>query len=308
MANSTHDANIDERNQAIKIYLNGNIVPRAEATVSVYDSGFMLGDGVWEGLRLHDGVVCFLEEHLERLYAGALMLNLDIGMELEALAKEVYRTLDANDMHDDVHLRLMVTRGLKRRPFQHPDLSDSGPTIVIIAEHSRVDEAIYQQGIKMHTVPNHRGAPLTQDPKLNSHSKLNCILALNQAIQAGADEALMLDPLGFVNTTNSTNFFIVRHGEVWTSTGDYCMNGVTRQKVIDLCRENDIPVYERNYSLVDTYSADEAFVTGTFGAQTPVSEIDGRAMKQVAGPMFMKIRELYSGLIKQHCKDVIAAR
>lgn len=308
MATSTHDANIDERNQAIKIYLNGNIVPRAEATVSVYDSGFMLGDGVWEGLRLHDGVVCFLEEHLERLYAGALMLKLDIGMELEALAKEVYRTLDANNMHDDVHLRLMVTRGLKRRPFQHPDLSDSGPTIVIIAEHSRVDEAIYQQGIRMHTVPNHRGAPLTQDPKLNSHSKLNCILALNQAIQAGADEALMLDPLGFVNTTNSTNFFIVRHGEVWTSTGDYCMNGVTRQKVIDLCRENDIPVYERNYSLVDTYSADEAFVTGTFGAQTPVSEIDGRAMKQVAGPMFMKIRELYSGLIKQHCEDVIAVR
>ncbi len=308
MASSTHDANIDERNQAIKIYLNGNIVPRAEATVSVYDSGFMLGDGVWEGLRLHHGVVCFLEEHLERLYAGALMLNLDIGMEVDALAKGVYRTLEANDMHDDVHLRLMVTRGIKRRPFQHPDLSDSGPTIVIIAEHSRVDEAIYQQGIRMHTVPNHRGAPLSQDPKLNSHSKLNCILALNQAIQAGADEALMLDPLGFVNTTNSTNFFIVRHGEVWTSTGDYCMNGVTRQKVIDLCRENDIPVYERNYSLVDTYSADEAFVTGTFGAQTPVSEIDGRALKQVAGPVFTKIRELYSGLIQQHCEEVIASR
>lgn len=308
MASSTHDANIDERNQSIKIYLNGNIVPRAEATVSVYDSGFMLGDGVWEGLRLHHGVVCFLEEHLERLYAGALMLNLDIGMEVDALAKDVYRTLEANDMHDDVHLRLMVTRGIKRRPFQHPDLSDSGPTIVIIAEHSRVDEAIYQQGIRMHTVPNHRGAPLSQDPKLNSHSKLNCILALNQAIQAGADEALMLDPLGFVNTTNSTNFFIVRHGEVWTSTGDYCMNGVTRQKVIDLCRENDIPVYERNYSLVDTYSADEAFVTGTFGAQTPVSEIDGRALKQVAGPVFTKIRELYSGLIQQHCEEVIASR
>ena len=308
MASSTHDANIDERNQAIKIYLNGNIVPRAEATVSVYDSGFMLGDGVWEGLRLHHGVVCFLEEHLERLYAGALMLNLDIGMEVDALAKDVYRTLEANDMHDDVHLRLMVTRGIKRRPSQHPDLSDSGPTIVIIAEHSRVDEVIYQQGIRMHTVPNHRGAPLSQDPKLNSHSKLNCILALNQAIQAGADEALMLDPLGFVNTKNSTNFFIVRHGEVWTSTGDYCMNGVTRQKVIDLCRENDMPVYERNYSLVDTYSADEAFVTGTFGAQTPVSEIDGRALKQVAGPVFTKIRELYSGLIQQHCEEVIASR
>lgn len=308
MATSTHDANIDERNQSIKIYLNGNVVPRAEATVSVYDSGFMLGDGVWEGLRLHNGVVCFLEEHLERLYAGALMLNLDIGMPAEALARDVYRTLEANDMHDDVHLRLMVTRGLKRRPFQHPGLSDSGPTIVIIAEHSRVDETIYQQGITLHTVPNHRGAPLTQDPKLNSHSKLNCILALNQAIQAGADEALMLDPLGFVNTTNSTNFFIVRHGEVWTSTGDYCMNGVTRQQVIDLCRENDIPVQERNYSLVDAYSADEAFVTGTFGAQTPVSEIDGRALKQVAGPMFMKIRALYSVLIKQHCDEVIAVR
>ncbi len=308
MATSTHDANIDERNQAIKIYLNGNIVPRAEATVSVYDSGFMLGDGVWEGLRLHDGVVCFLEEHLERLYAGALMLKLDIGMPAEALAQEVYRTVEANNMHDDVHLRLMVTRGLKRRPFQHPGLSDSGPTIVIIAEHSRVDEAIYQQGIRLATVPNHRGTPLTQDPKLNSHSKLNCILALNQAIEAGADEALMLDPHGFVNTTNSTNFFIVRKGELWTSTGDYCMNGVTRQKVIDLCRSNGIPVYERNYSLVDAYSADEAFVTGTFGAQTPVSEIDGRVLKHVGGPLFGKIRELYSDLIKQHCSDVIAAR
>ena len=304
MATSTHEASFDERNELINIYVNGDIVPRSEARVSVYDSGFMLGDGVWEGLRLHSGVVCFLEEHLERLYAGALMLDMDIGISAEALTEAIYQTLKSNDMHDDVHIRLMVTRGIKRRPFQHPRLSQDGPTIVIIAEHSEVSEEMIGAGVNLCTVPNHRGSPLTQDPKLNSHSKLNCILALNQALRAGADEALMLDPHGFVNTTNSTNFFIVRHGAVWTSTGDYCMNGITRQKVIDLCRANDIAVFERNFSLVDSYSADEAFVTGTFGAQTPVASIDGRTIGNgEAGEMFRKIRGLYSALITEHIQQ-----
>lgn len=301
MATSTHDASFDERNEAIKIYVNGDIVPRQEARVSVYDSGFMLGDGVWEGLRLHSGVVSFLDEHIERLFAGALMLDMEIGKTPEQIKTAVYDTLAANDMIDDVHIRLMVTRGIKRRPFQHPRLSQDGTTIVIIAEHSEVNADTVGDGVSLATVANHRGSPITQDPKLNSHSKLNCILALNQALRAGADEALMLDPHGFVNTTNSTNFFIVRKGEVWTSTGDYCMNGITRQHVIDLCRANDIPVFERNYSLLETYSADEAFVTGTFGAQTPVKTIDGRAIgHQKPGPMFQRIRGLYSGLIATH--------
>lgn len=297
---STHDAAADARNDDIKIYVDGNIVHRDDAKVSVYDSGFMLGDGIWEGLRLYDGVLSFLDAHLDRLYEAALYLDLDIGMDRDQLTAAIHETLRANDMHTDVHLRVMVTRGRKRKPFQHPHLSIWGSTIVIIAEHSKPDETMVQRGIRLHTVPHHRGLPLTQDAKLNSHSKLNCIIALNHAIRAGADEALMLDPFGFVNTTNACNFFIVRKGAVWTSTGDYCMNGITRQKVIDLCRENAIPVFERNFSLVDTYGADEAFLTGTFGAQTPVFEIDGREIGGgKAGPVFHQIRGLYKDLIKE---------
>ena len=296
---STHDAVDDVRNDDILIYVDGTLMPRDEAKVSVYDSGFMLGDGIWEGLRLYDGHIPFLDEHLDRLYEAALYIALDVGMSHEDLTDAIWQTLHANDMQTDVHIRLMVTRGRKSRPFQHPSLSIHGSTIVIIAEHSKPDSGAIERGIRLHTVPHHRGLPLTQDAKLNSHSKLNCIIALNHAINAGADEALMLDPFGFVNTTNACNFFIVRKGEVWTSTGDYCMNGITRQKVIDLCHANDIPLRERNYSLVDTYGADEAFLTGTFGAQTPVLEIDGRIIGGgEAGPVFRRLRGLYKDLIR----------
>ncbi|MEM6566486.1 MAG: aminotransferase class IV, partial [Pseudomonadota bacterium] len=242
---STHDAAADDRNDNILIYVDGEIVHRDEAKVSVYDSGFMLGDGIWEGLRLYNGHIPFLKEHLDRLFEAAIFIDLDIGKTQQELTKAIRDTLDANNMVTDVHIRLMVTRGRKRKPFQHPHLSVYGPTIVVIAEHSQPDHSVIERGITLFTVPHHRGLPLTQDAKLNSHSKLNCIIPLNQAVRAGADEALMLDPFGFVNTTNACNFFIVRKGEVWTSTGDYCMNGITRQKVIDLCRANDIPVFER---------------------------------------------------------------
>ncbi len=295
---STHDAAADARNDDILIYVNGEIVHRDDAKISVYDSGFMLGDGVWEGLRLYDGHIPFLNEHLDRLFEAALFIDLEIGLSREDLTQAIHDTLAANDMSTDVHIRLMVTRGRKRKPFQHPHLSVYGPTIVIIAEHSKPDETVIEKGIRLATVPHHRGLPLTQDPKLNSHSKLNCIIPLTHAVRQGADEALMLDPFGFVNTTNACNIFIVRKGEVWTSTGDYCMNGITRQKVIELCRTNDVPVFEKNFSLVETYSADEAFLTGTFGAQTPVFEIDGRRIGDgKAGPVFHKIRALYKGLI-----------
>ena len=295
---STHDAAADARNDDILIYVDGQIVHRDEAKVSVYDSGFMLGDGIWEGLRLYDGVLAFLDEHLDRLFEAALYIDLDIGKTRDELKDAIRATLNANAMQTDVHVRLMVTRGRKKKPFQHPHLSVFGSTIVIIAEHSKPDDSVIDRGIRLHTVPHHRGLPLTQDAKLNSHSKLNCIIALNHAIRAGADEALMLDPFGFVNTTNACNFFIVRKGAVWTSTGDYCMNGITRQKVIDVCRSSGIPVFERNYSLVDTYSADEVFLTGTFGAQTPVFEIDGRVIgDKTAGPVFHRIRALYKALI-----------
>ena len=301
---STHDAEEDARNEDILIYVDGDIVHRNDAKVSVYDSGFMLGDGIWEGLRLYDGHIPFLDDHLDRLFEAALYIDLDIGKTRDELKDAIDATLEANAMHTDVHLRLMVTRGRKRKPFQHPYLSVFGSTIVIIAEHSKAREDVIKKGVRLFTVPHHRGLPLTQDAKLNSHSKLNCIIALNHAVRAGADEALMLDPFGFVNTTNACNFFIVRKGEVWTSTGDYCMNGITRQKVIDLCRAKDIPVFERNFSLVDTYSADEAFLTGTFGAQTPVFEIDGRPIgRQRAGPVFLRLRELYKTLILDQCRS-----
>jgi len=293
---TTHQAQEDARNEEILIYLNGKIVPKAQALVSVYDSGFMLGDGVWEGMRLYNGKWAFLGEHLDRLFEAAKAIDLDIGMDRAAVTRAIVDTQSANAMTEDAHARLMVTRGVKTRPFQHPSLSQSGPTFTIIMEHSTPRAA---RPIRLATVPHIRGLPMSQDPKLNSHSKLNCILACIAAEKAGADEALMLDINGFVNTTNACNFFIVRKGAVWTSTGDYCMNGITRQKVIDLCRDNDIPVFERNYSLVDTYGADEAFLTGTFGAQTAVSQIDGRQIGSgEMGPVTLRLRDLYKALIK----------
>ena len=294
---TTHQAEDDARNENILIYVDGRIVPKAEAMISVYDSGFMLGDGVWEGLRLYDGKWAFLDEHLDRLFEAAKAIDLDIGMDRDGVISALVETQQANGMTTDAHARLMVTRGVKVRPFQHPGLSRSGPTFVIIMEHSRPS---IPRPITLATVPHQRGLPMTQDPKLNSHSKLNCILACIAAEKAGADEALMLDVHGFVNTTNACNFFIVKKGAVWTSTGDYCMNGITRQKVIDLCRANNIPVFEKNYSLVETYGAEEAFLTGTFGAQTPVGEIDGRPIGQgQQGPVTTRIQELYKALIQR---------
>ncbi|MDP5366819.1 MAG: D-amino acid aminotransferase [Paracoccaceae bacterium] len=294
---TTHQAAEDARNETIKIWLNGKIVPKAQAMVSVYDSGFMLGDGVWEGIRLYNGKWAFLDEHMDRLFEAAKAIDLDIGLSRDQVVQAVLDTQAANQMTEDAHARLMVTRGVKTRPFQHPSLSRQGPTIAIIMEHSKPS---IPRPIRLATVPHLRGLPMTQDPKLNSHSKLNCILACIAAEKAGADEALMLDVHGFVNTTNACNFFIVRKGQVWTSTGDYCMNGITRQKVIDLCRENGIPVFERNYSLVDTYGADEAFLTGTFGAQTPVGNIDGRQIGEgQMGPVTKHIRMLYQALIQR---------
>ena len=294
---STHQAQDDARNDAIQIWVNGTLKPRAEATVSVFDSGFMLGDGVWEGLRLYDGRWAFLDEHMDRLFEAAKAVDIDIGLDRAGVIAALEQTRAANGMTTDAHARLMVTRGVKTRPFQHPSLSQQGPTVVIIMEHSRPS---IPRPLRLATVPHIRGLPMTQDPKLNSHSKLNCILACIAAEKANADEALMLDVHGFVNTTNACNFFIVRKGAVWTSTGDYCMNGITRQKVIDLCRANDIPVFERNYSLVDTYGADEAFLTGTFGAQTPVSEIDGRKIGSGDdGPITLRLRALYKDLVAQ---------
>jgi len=302
---TTHDAEEDVRNRNIKIYVNGEIVPREEARISVYDSGFMLGDGMWEGMRLYNGKWAFFDEHMDRLFDSCKAISLDIGMDRDGILDALTKSAAANGMTHDVHCRLMITRGVKSKPFQHPNLSKSGPTIVIIMEHSKPAKHLQAKGISLATVSQVRGLPMSQDAKYNSHSKLNCVIACLQAEQAGADEGLMLDPHGFVNTTNACNFFIVRKGEVWTSTGDYCMNGVTRQKVIDLCRANDIPVFEKNYSLVEAYGADEAFLTGTFGAQTPVSLIDGKKIgsNDGIGPITARLQDLYRDLVTKNTQS-----
>ncbi|MEM1274401.1 MAG: aminotransferase class IV [Pseudomonadota bacterium] len=299
-SHTTHDALEDPRNADIGIYVNGEIYHRDQAKVSVYDSGFMLGDGMWEGLRLYNGVWAFFDDHMDRFFNSCRAVDLDVGLDRAGVFEAIEMTRKANGMHSDVHCRLMLTRGVKVRPFQHPSLSRSGPTLVIIMEHSKPVDRLQSAGIRLATVPQVRGLPMSQDAKYNSHSKLNCVIACLQAEQAGADEALMLDPHGFVNTTNACNFFIVRRGEVWTSTGDYCMNGVTRQKVIDLCRENRIPILEKNFSLYEAYGADEAFLTGTFGAQTPVAEIDGKKIGDGTGPVTTRLRGLYKQLIADH--------
>ena len=300
-----HDVS-DPRNAAILISVNGELKPRAEAFVSVFDSGFMLGDGVWEGLRVHRGGIAFLDRHLDRLCEGAKAIAMDIGLSREALAERLYETLAANGMDEGVHVRLMVTRGVRSTPYQDPRVVVGGATIVIIPEYKEPDPAVYERGLKLFTVHVRRGDPAVQDQKINSHSKLNCILASIQATQAGADEALMLDPHGFVATCNSTHFFIVRRGEVWTSTGDYCLGGITRGNIIRVAEAAGITVRQKNFSLTDVYGADEAFVTGTFAGLTPVREVDGRVMGHpltgpgpIPGEMTLRLQDLYREMIEQ---------
>ena len=304
MSKGTHDYQSDPRNETIRISVNGELFPRHQARVSVFDSGFVLGDGVWEGLRLHEGGLPFLDQHLDRLYEGARAIDLDIGLSREQLAGHIVDTLRANGMQSDVHIRLMVTRGIKATPHQDPRFVIGDATIVIIPEYKQPLPATVEHGIRLFTVHVRRGAPDVQDPKLNSHSKLNCILACVQAQKAGYDEALMLDPHGFVATCNSTHFFIVRRGEVWTSTGDYCLGGITRANVIRLCRANGIPVFEKNFSLTEVYGADEAFVTGTFAGVVPASEIDGRRMGDGRrGPMVERLQQLYMALVSTESRS-----
>jgi branched-chain amino acid aminotransferase len=300
MSTSIHDFHDDVRNADIRIWVNGVLKPRAEATVSVFDSGFVLGDGVWEGFRVVNGQPAFLDAHLDRLYEGAKAIALDIGMSRSEMKQAIAATLQANEMQNDVHIRLMVTRGIKRTPYQDPRACIGQATVVIIPEYKTPKPETLQAGLKLFTVHVRRGFPDVQDPKLNSHSKLNCIAACIQAIEAGADEGLMLDPHGFVATCNSTHFFIVRKGEVWTSTGDYCLGGITRANVIALCRQNGIPCFEKNFSLSQVYGADEAFCTGTFAGVVPVRDIDGRKIGDaLPGPMVQRLQQLYRELVER---------
>jgi branched-chain amino acid aminotransferase len=310
MATSIQDFHDDPRNADIRIWVNGALKHRNEAVVSVFDSGFVLGDGVWEGLRIFGGHPAFLEAHLDRLFEGAKAIALDIGMSRAELTAAVYQTLQANGMAGDgIHARLMVTRGVKRTPYQDPRVTIGRATVVIIAEWKSAKPETLQQGLSLFTVHVRRGHPDVQDPKLNSHSKLNCITACIQAYTAGADEALMLDPHGFVATCNSTHFFIVRRGsqgpEVWTSSGDYCLAGITRANVLAACREAGIPCFEKNFSLTEVYGADEAFCTGTFAGLAPVRSIDGRTIGSgQPGPMLARLQALYRARVERD----IAAR
>ncbi len=299
MTQGTHHSGDDPRNRSILIYINGELYPRERALVSVFDSGFILGDGVWEGLRVHHGRIAFLDMHLARLYEAAKAIDLDIGLDATALTAALYRTLEANHMSEGVHIRLMVTRGLKATPYQDPRVCIGPATVVIIPEYKLPKPELLTRGVRLFTVHVRRGAPDVQDPKLNSHSKLNCITACIQATKAGADEALMLDPHGFVATCNSTHFFIVRRGEVWTSTGKYCLAGITRENVLRLCRAAGIPVFEKDFSLTEVYGAEEAFVTGTFAGLAPVTEVDGRRISAARGPMVARLQQLYLELIER---------
>ena len=274
MPSGTHEYIQDPRNDNILIYINGEIIPRPEAKISVFDSGFLLGDGVWEGIRLHNGQLVFLKEHLDRLYAGSNSIGMDIGMSSDDLTRKIIQTIEANNMYSNIHLRLIVSRGMKSTPYQHPRVNIGGPTIVIIPEYKIVTEDSKDKGLELVSVNTIRSSEMTQDPKINSLSKFNCIQACIEADRLGADEGLMFDMNGYVSTCNSTNFFIVRKSEVWTSTGEYCLNGVTRGAIIALCKSNDIEVYEKNFIIDDVHSADEAFVTGTFAGVLPVTKID----------------------------------
>jgi branched-chain amino acid aminotransferase len=309
MTQGTQHSADDQRNANVRIWINGTLKPRNEAVVSVFDSGFVLGDGVWEGFRVVDGHPAFLDAHLDRLFEGAKAIMLDIGLDRAELTDAIYATLAANGMGergidgDSVHVRLMVTRGVKRTPYQDPRVTIGPATIVIIPEYKAASTETAARGILLFTVHVRRGYPDVQDPKLNSHSKLNCITACIQAYTAGADEALMLDPHGFVATCNSTHFFIVRKGEVWTSTGEYCLGGITRGNVIAMCREAGIPVFEKSFSLTDVYGADEAFVTGTFAGVVPVHTVDGRRIRDGRGPMVERLQSLYRALVARDAKE-----
>ena len=294
MSYGSHAYIPDPRNASVLFNVNSKLVPRDKAVVNVFDSGFMLGDGVWEGLRVHQGKIAFLQDHLDRLWEGAAALGFDIGISQDEMSTRLYETLSANDMREDVHIRLMVTRGLRSTPYQDPRVVISKATIVIAPEFKKADPKTVEKPLSLYTVSVRRGRSDVQDPGLNSHSKINCVTACVQAIEAGADEGLMLDPQGFVATCNSTHFFIVRKGEVWTSSGDYCLGGITRGKIIDLCKANDIPVFEKNFSLMKCYSADEAFTTGTFAGLAPVGQIDGRKIGNgKRGAMVERLQGLY---------------
>lgn len=298
MIHGTHNAIEDPRNADVIVFVNGDLLHRNDAKISVFDSGYLVGDGIWEGIRLHENTLVFRELHFNRLWQASRSVGIEFPFSKSELESMIWRTLNANEMTDNVHIRVMITRGIKKTPSQDPRFTVSGPNVVILAEHKKASEETLKKGITLFTSTIRRGSPDYLDPRLNCHSKLHEVQALIQAIEAGADEALMLDINGFVSTCNATNFFMVTGNEVWTSTGQYCMNGITRNNVIAICKDSGITCREKNFSLYDTYSADEAFVTGTFGGLTPVMKIDGKSIGEgKMGIVTSKLISHYRALI-----------
>lgn len=289
----------DARNEHVLVYVNGQFVPRVQASVSVFDAGYVCGDGVWEGVRLVNGQVISFDAHIDRLLEGARTIAMEIGLDRKQLKEVITETFRINGMQDGAHARLMITRGVKRTPNQDPRFIVGKATVVCVAEFKVVDpESKKTGGLKLQTSTIRCSTPDVFDLRLNSHSRLNFIQALIQAINVGADEALMLDPNGFVSSCNSTNFFVVRHGELWTSSGRYCFNGITRATVLRLAREAGITVRECDFTLAETYAADEAFVTGTLGGLTQVAFIDGRPLPtQGMGMLTQRLAALYQDYI-----------
>ena len=295
---STHDYAIDSRNDNIQIYIDGQFFPRADAKVSVMDSGYLLGDGVWEGIRLYNNHLIHLEKHLERLYEGAEAIQMDIGISKSEMKSALEKTLKKNEMISDVHIRLIVSRGIKSTPYQHPKVTIGHPTIVIIPEHKKPSPRLNIKGITLGTVRTIRNN-LTQDPRINSLSKHNCIAACIEADKIGVDEGLMLDPEGYVSTCNSTNFFMITSNEVWTSNGRHCLNGVTRHSVIDICNKKQVPIKEKQFSIDEVHKADEVFVTGTFAGIIAVRSVDGNTIGNgTRGPLTEKLQTWYNGDIR----------
>ena len=290
---STHDYEIDSRNDNIQIYIDGQFFPRTDAKVSVMDSGYLLGDGVWEGIRLYNNHLIHLEKHLERLYEGAETIQMDIGISKSEMKSALEKTLKKNEMISDVHIRLIVSRGIKSTPYQHPKVTIGHPTIVIIPEYKKPSPELKIEGITLGTVSTIRNN-LTQDPRVNSLSKHNCIAACIEADKMGVDEGLMLDPDGYVSTCNSTNFFMIKSNEVWTSNGQHCLNGVTRHSVIDICKKKQIPIKEKQFSINEVHEADEVFVTGTFAGIIPVRSVDGNTIGNgTRGPLTEQLQTWY---------------
>ena len=295
----THEYEDDPRNETVLISVNGKLYPRSEAMVSVFDAGFLLGDGVWESFRLHEGKLVFIEDHMDRLFRGASEISLDPGKSRNQIMEEIHRVVSANQMHDQVHLRLIISRGLKPTPYQAPWVISSPPTIVIIPEYKKANPRRAVEGIKLVSVGVRRSGPEIQDPRINSLSKHNCIAACIEAAEKGGEEGLMMDPHDFVSTCNSTHFFMAKGGEVWTSTGEYCLDGITRGKVLELCNSNGIPYSERNFTFEDVNSAEEAFVTGTFAGLTPVVSFDGSPVGDGnRGPICEHLQNLYQELVR----------